>query len=194
MLLNITLWCDRTEVPVPEGPIESYSPNRSCISISSSWTSDKHMVNIIIIIIIDKKLTSWIEVSKELINAHLMKKFREGLFPWLNKFKCEHCGWDASDSLLCLQHISAQLDQYHWFQYKVRSESTKIVQISSCRNDLHIKASVFCEVAFNHWVLDSKLFDRVLPARIISSAKNSSRNLKLVKIENAVAKTLKPVR
>jgi len=37
------------------------------------------MVNIIIIII-DKKLTPLIEVSKELISALLMKKFREGLF------------------------------------------------------------------------------------------------------------------
>ena len=63
MLLNTTLWRDRTEVPVPEVPIELYSPNRSCISISSSWTSNKHMVNTIIIII-DKKLIPWIEVSK----------------------------------------------------------------------------------------------------------------------------------
>jgi hypothetical protein len=67
MLLNTTLWCDRPEVHVPEVPIELYSPSRSYISISSSWTSKKYMVNIIIItitIIIDKKLTPWIEASK----------------------------------------------------------------------------------------------------------------------------------
>jgi len=57
-----------------------------------------------------------------------------------------------------------------------------------------LRHGLLCEVAFNHWVFDSELFDRVLSVRIVSSAKNSSRNLKLVKIENAVAKTLKPVR
>jgi hypothetical protein len=51
MLLNTALWRDGTEVSVPEVPIELYSPNRSRISVSRSWTNNKYMINIIIIII-----------------------------------------------------------------------------------------------------------------------------------------------
>jgi len=56
-----------------------------------------------------------------------------------------------------------------------------------------LRHRLFSDVVFNHRVFEPGFFDRVPSARILISAKNSSRNLKLVKIENAAAETLKPV-